>query len=690
MGIDLRDVDQPIGTLSGGERQCVAIARAVYFGAKVLILDEPTAALGVKQSGVVLKYIVNARERGLGVIFITHNPHHAYPVGDRFLLLKRGRSIGYYAKNEITRDELTALMAGGAELEELSHELQSRRRRRAEAAHELEEEVKELGITGPAPTGAERMTDAVGAGCCSAAAPTPGGSGSPTTRSRPPGSASSTSCPVSATSGWSSARTGTCRPIRPGSPTSWPAAGCRVAGGTMHGESGLHRAGDFPAIVAKTRKVAELTSAVERPAPRVRAGAGLPRRRDRRLPRAGASSTPTGGRRWSARPTSSAGSSPRSTALALQVHHHADAHVRDPGGDRAVPRRHRPAVRVAVPRHRAPTPTAAGDSVALIRDYPERIGYIHIKQMDPAIVDRAEREDLAFGQAVRAGRQLRAAAAACPTSRRSPRRWQSCGTETFVDRRAGHVPGRLRRARADRAGAPATTCAAWGSASDPPTRRRRRGVRAMTVRVGVIGVGMIGQDHIRRLTTVLSGAEVVAVSDVDLGSGRGGGRRAAGARVHATGQELIADDGGGRRPGRLVGRRRTRSTCWPRIAAGKPVFCEKPLATTQEACLRILDAEVARRPAAGAGRLHAPLRRGLPGAEGRRRQRRDRRAAADALHPPQPERARALRPDDMAITDTAVHEIDMVRWLFDEEIVGDQVLQAAAQPPRRRPARTRC
>ena len=65
-----------------------------------------------------------ARERGLGVIFITHNPHHAYPVGDRFLLLKRGQSLGYYRKNEVTRDELTALMAGGAELEELSHELE--------------------------------------------------------------------------------------------------------------------------------------------------------------------------------------------------------------------------------------------------------------------------------------------------------------------------------------------------------------------------------------------------------------------------------------------------------------------------------------------------------------------------------------------------------------------------------------
>ena len=79
MGIDVRDVDQPVGTLSGGERQSVAIARAVYFGARVLILDEPTSALGVKQSGVVLKYTRAAADRGLGVIFITHNPNHAYP-----------------------------------------------------------------------------------------------------------------------------------------------------------------------------------------------------------------------------------------------------------------------------------------------------------------------------------------------------------------------------------------------------------------------------------------------------------------------------------------------------------------------------------------------------------------------------------------------------------------------------------
>ena len=123
MGIDLRDVDQPIGTLSGGERQCVAIARAVHFGAKVLVLDEPTAALGVKQSGVVLKYVAAARDAGLGVVLITHNPHHAYLVGDRFVLLKRGAMFGSHTKDGITLDELTRQMAGGSELEELSHEL---------------------------------------------------------------------------------------------------------------------------------------------------------------------------------------------------------------------------------------------------------------------------------------------------------------------------------------------------------------------------------------------------------------------------------------------------------------------------------------------------------------------------------------------------------------------------------------
>jgi simple sugar transport system ATP-binding protein len=124
MGIDIRDPDQPVGTLSGGERQSVAIARAVHFGARVLILDEPTSALGVKQAGVVLRYVAQARDRGVGVVLITHNPHHAFPVGDRFLLLNRGRSLGSFAKGEVDRDELTRLMAGGAELDQLAHELE--------------------------------------------------------------------------------------------------------------------------------------------------------------------------------------------------------------------------------------------------------------------------------------------------------------------------------------------------------------------------------------------------------------------------------------------------------------------------------------------------------------------------------------------------------------------------------------
>jgi simple sugar transport system ATP-binding protein len=123
MGIDVRDPDQPVGTLSGGERQAVAIARALYFGAKVLILDEPTSALGVKQSGIVLRYIVAARDRGVGVIFISHNPHHAYPVGDRFVILNRGKLQGSWKRGEITRDELVQMMAGGAELDQLTHEL---------------------------------------------------------------------------------------------------------------------------------------------------------------------------------------------------------------------------------------------------------------------------------------------------------------------------------------------------------------------------------------------------------------------------------------------------------------------------------------------------------------------------------------------------------------------------------------
>jgi simple sugar transport system ATP-binding protein len=134
----------------------------VHFGAKVLILDEPTAALGVKQSGVVLKYVIQARERGLGVIFISHNPHHAYPVGDRFLLLNRGRSIGYYRKDQVTRDELTGLMAGGSELEQLSHELESAGGSAASVAALLGEEAgHQLGTTSHEPSTVPHETSTV-------------------------------------------------------------------------------------------------------------------------------------------------------------------------------------------------------------------------------------------------------------------------------------------------------------------------------------------------------------------------------------------------------------------------------------------------------------------------------------------------------------------------------------------------
>ena len=123
IGIDVRDPNQAVGTLSGGERQCVAIARAVYFGAKVLILDEPTSALGVAQTSMVLKYVNQVRQKGLGVIFITHNVRHAYAVGDRFTVLNRGQTLGTYTKEEVSMDELQNLMAGGKELQELSEEL---------------------------------------------------------------------------------------------------------------------------------------------------------------------------------------------------------------------------------------------------------------------------------------------------------------------------------------------------------------------------------------------------------------------------------------------------------------------------------------------------------------------------------------------------------------------------------------
>jgi len=124
MGIEIRDSSQAVGTLSGGERQSVAIARAVYFGAKVLILDEPTAALGVKQAGIVLRYITQVKAKGVGVVLVTHNPNHAYPVGDRFVVLRRGKVIADRAKEELSLGQLSRLMAGGEDLQRPSDDIE--------------------------------------------------------------------------------------------------------------------------------------------------------------------------------------------------------------------------------------------------------------------------------------------------------------------------------------------------------------------------------------------------------------------------------------------------------------------------------------------------------------------------------------------------------------------------------------
>ncbi|MFV0292970.1 MAG: ATP-binding cassette domain-containing protein [Paracoccus sp. (in: a-proteobacteria)] len=123
MGINLRAPDQAVGTLSGGERQTVAIARAVYFGAKVLILDEPTSALGVRQTSNVLATIARVRSQGIGVVFISHNVRHALAVGDRFTVLNRGQTLGTAVKGEIDAAKLQDLMAGGQELAQLEGSL---------------------------------------------------------------------------------------------------------------------------------------------------------------------------------------------------------------------------------------------------------------------------------------------------------------------------------------------------------------------------------------------------------------------------------------------------------------------------------------------------------------------------------------------------------------------------------------
>jgi simple sugar transport system ATP-binding protein len=115
IGIEIRDADEAIARMSGGERQSVAIARAAYFNPKLLILDEPTSALSLRQTERVLKSVEEARNKGISIIFITHNVYHVYPIADRFVILSHGESIAEFPKGKHSRDEVAELIVTGKE-----------------------------------------------------------------------------------------------------------------------------------------------------------------------------------------------------------------------------------------------------------------------------------------------------------------------------------------------------------------------------------------------------------------------------------------------------------------------------------------------------------------------------------------------------------------------------------------------
>lgn len=115
IGIEIRSAEENVGTLSGGERQSIAIGRAIHFGAKLLILDEPTSALSVAETNKVLTYIENAKAKGLPVIFITHNVNHIYQVSDSYTIIRHGVKVGTYRKGELTQQDIADLITGARE-----------------------------------------------------------------------------------------------------------------------------------------------------------------------------------------------------------------------------------------------------------------------------------------------------------------------------------------------------------------------------------------------------------------------------------------------------------------------------------------------------------------------------------------------------------------------------------------------
>lgn len=113
VGVTVRSPDEFVSILSGGERQAISIGRSMYFGAKLLILDEPMTALSIREQRTVRQHIEQVKEAGVSIIFITHNVYHVYPVADRFVMLDKGIKIGEAVRKDVTPEDLMEIIATG-------------------------------------------------------------------------------------------------------------------------------------------------------------------------------------------------------------------------------------------------------------------------------------------------------------------------------------------------------------------------------------------------------------------------------------------------------------------------------------------------------------------------------------------------------------------------------------------------